>query len=172
MPRFEDRLVRVGRFRSIVQNVSHMQLKRKKNVKTMSSFFEVAGGLRNNVVSPKDGKMSANPRTANLSLAVEMISDKWRISLLDQLFNGPLRTSQLQRNLESISAKVLTQTLRGLERDGLIERHVSPGVPPRVEYRLTSIAKELLAALDDLSFWSESHGPETLLARRRYDARA
>jgi DNA-binding HxlR family transcriptional regulator len=84
---------------------------------------------------------------------------------------GPLRTSKLQKNLESISAKVLTQTLRGLERDGLIDRHVSPGVPPRVEYRLTGIGQQLIAALDGLSFWSESYGPETLLARRRYDER-
>jgi DNA-binding HxlR family transcriptional regulator len=118
------------------------------------------------------GKMSANPRTANLGLAVEVISDKWRITILHQLLNGPRRTSQLQKNLPSISAKVLTQTLRGLERDGLIERHVSPGVPPRVEYRLTGIAERLIAALDGLSFWSESYGQETLLARRRYDARS
>jgi len=116
--------------------------------------------------------MSANPRTAHLGLAVEVISDKWRISVLHQLLKGPVRTSQLQRNLQGVSAKVLTQTLRGLERDGIIYRDVSPGVPPRVEYRLTAIGEQLIAALDSLSFWSESYGQQTLLARRRYDAKA
>src|ERR1700756_5197288 len=118
------------------------------------------------------GQMSANPRTANLGLAVEVISDKWRITVLHELLGGPLRTSILQKNLESISAKVLTQTLRGLERDGLIERQVSPCVPPRVEYRLTGIAQHLVTALDGLYLWSESYGQQTLLARRRYDARS
>jgi DNA-binding HxlR family transcriptional regulator len=116
--------------------------------------------------------MSRDPRTAHLGLAVEVISEKWRVAVLHQLLNGSLRTSQLKKDLESISAKVLTQTLRGLERDGLIDRCVSPGVPPRVEYRLTRIAKQLVAALDGLSCWSESYGHETLLARRRYDAKS
>jgi len=116
--------------------------------------------------------MSGTARTTQLGLAIEVISDKWRITVLHQLKNGPCRTFQLQKNLESISAKVLTQTLRGLERDGLIERHVSTGVPPRVEYRLTSIAQHLVTALDSLSYWSESYGQETLLARRRYDAKS
>jgi len=116
--------------------------------------------------------MAASARTEQLSLAVEVISEKWRITVLHQLLGGPLRTSQLQKNLESVSAKVLTQTLRGLERDGLIDRHVYPGVPPRVEYRLTGIAEQLIAALAVLSHWSESYGRETVLARRRYDARA
>ena len=115
--------------------------------------------------------MSATGRSGQLNLAIEVISDKWRITVLHQLLTGPLRTSQLHKNLESISAKMLTQTLRGLERDGLIERLVSPGVPPRVEYRLTGIAEHLLIALNSLSCWSELYGQETLLARRRYDAR-
>ncbi|HET9407021.1 MAG TPA: helix-turn-helix domain-containing protein [Candidatus Sulfotelmatobacter sp.] len=116
--------------------------------------------------------MASTVRTAQLSLALEVLSEKWRITILHQLLGGPLRTSQLQRTLGNISAKVLTQTLRGLERDGLLERHVTPGVPPRVEYTLTPIAENLITALDDLSCWSEAYGRETLLARRRYDARA
>lgn len=114
--------------------------------------------------------MSGGGRVTHLGLAIEVISDKWRITVLHQLSNGPLRTSVLQKNVGEISTKVLTQTLRGLQRDGLIERHVSPGVPPRVEYRLTSIAGHLMSALDGLFYWSQSYGHETLLARRRYDA--
>jgi DNA-binding HxlR family transcriptional regulator len=110
-------------------------------------------------------------RTAHLRLAIEVISDKWRIGVLHRLLHGPLRTSQLQKDLEEISPKVLTQTLRGLERDGLIHRSVYASVPPRVEYALTETAKYLLAALDSLYNWSESFGRETLLARRRYDTK-
>jgi DNA-binding HxlR family transcriptional regulator len=113
--------------------------------------------------------MAHKAQSENLRLAIEVISDKWRIRLLHQLLAGPLRTSQLQKDLKGVSAKVLTQTLRGLERDGLIHRDVTPRVPPRVEYRLTTIANHLLSALDDLSCWSESYAEETLLARRRYD---
>lgn len=116
--------------------------------------------------------MAEIARTAQLGLAIEVIAEKWRIAVLHLLVNGPLRTSKLQKDLKSISAKVLTQTLRGLERDGLIERHVSPVVPPRVEYRLTPLAEHLLNALDGLVNWSQFYGQETLLARRRYDAKA
>jgi DNA-binding HxlR family transcriptional regulator len=115
--------------------------------------------------------MVHSARTAQLRLAIEIVSDKWRIAVLHRLLGGPLRTWQLRKELEKVSAKVLTQTLRGLERDGLVDRHVCAAVPPRVEYLLTDIAKHLLAALDGLSYWSESYGPETLLARRRYDAK-
>lgn len=116
--------------------------------------------------------MAESVRTAQLGLAIEVLSDKWRITVLHELVNGPLRTSKLQKNVKGVSAKVLTQTLRGLERDGLVERHVSPGVPPRVEYRLTRVAEHLMNALDGLLSWSQFYGQETLLARRRYDARA
>lgn len=116
--------------------------------------------------------MSASARAAHLGLAIEVISEKWRITILQQLLNGPVRTSTLQKNIEGISIKVLTQTLRGLQRDGLIERDVLPGVPPGVEYRLTSIAEHLMAALDGLFCWSQSYAHETLLARRRYDTSA
>lgn len=115
--------------------------------------------------------MPTSARAAQLGLAVEILAEKWRITVLHQLSSGSLRTTQLKNNLERISFKVLTETLRGLERDGLIERRVSPGVPPRVEYRLTGIAEHLLTALDSLSRWSESYGEQTLLARRRYDSR-
>lgn len=115
--------------------------------------------------------MAQSSRTAHLRLAIEVISDKWRIAILHCLFYGPLRTSQLQRDLEEISPKVLTQTLRGLERDGLIHRRVYAGVPPRVEYLLTNIGSHLLVALDGLHNWSESYSRETLMARRRYDTK-
>ena len=69
--------------------------------------------------------------------AIELIADTWRIPILHVLSPGPLRTGDLQRAMEEISPKVLTHTLRGLERDGLIQRHIFSVVPPRVEYCLT-----------------------------------
>jgi DNA-binding HxlR family transcriptional regulator len=110
-------------------------------------------------------------RTARLQLVIEVISDKWRIAVLHSLLNGPVRTSQLRKELPGVSAKMLTQTVRGMERDGLVDRRIYAGVPPRVEYLLTDVGRYLHAALDGLSFWCESYGQETLLARRRYDAR-
>ena len=72
--------------------------------------------------------------------------------------------------LEEVAPKMLTQTLRGLERDGLIERVAYTASSLRVEYRLTDIARHLLTALDELCRWSQAHGPHTLVARSRYDA--
>jgi DNA-binding HxlR family transcriptional regulator len=111
-------------------------------------------------------------RTGHLRLAIEILSDKWRISLLHLLLNGPLRTWQIREGLGTVSPKVLTQTLRGLERDGLIVRQVFPKVPPRVEYYLSEIAKPLISALDELCLWSESYGENMLQARSQYDLRS
>jgi len=113
--------------------------------------------------------MAFDERSTHLQLAIEIIADKWRIALLHLLSGDALRTSQLQRRLEDVSPKMLTQTLRGLERDGLVERVAYPEVPPRVEYRLTARARHLLDALDDLCRWSETYGSETRLARCSYD---
>jgi len=116
--------------------------------------------------------MTPQERTAYLRLAVKIISEKWRIAVLQLLSNGPLRSSQLQKALAEVSPKVLTQTLRGLERDGLVEREAYAAGPLWVEYRLAEIARHLLAALDDLCRWSEAYGCETALAQQRYDSRA
>ncbi len=109
-------------------------------------------------------------RTSHLRLAIDLISDKWRIAILHQLSDGPRRTAHLQKALDDVAPKVLTQTLRGLERDGLVQRKAHAVAPPRVEYRLTDMARHLLEALDDLCCWSETYGCEALLARTSYDA--
>jgi DNA-binding HxlR family transcriptional regulator len=114
--------------------------------------------------------MTLQERTCQLRLAIEIISDKWRIAVLHQLSGGPRRTSQLQKALEEIAPKVLTQTLRGLERDGLVLRKAYAVTPPRVDYRLTETAQPLLTALDELCRWADAYGRQTLLARSNYDA--
>ena len=104
--------------------------------------------------------------------AIELVADKWRIAILHLLTPGALRTGELQRALEEVSPKVLTQTLRGLERDGLVERRVYPVVPPRVEYELTEMGRSLLKPLRELCLWAKAHVGDRDAARQRYDEAA
>ena len=101
--------------------------------------------------------------------AIELLSDKWRIAVLHLLTTGPLRTNQLQRSIHEVSAKVLTQTLRGMERDGLIERRVLAEAPPHVEYQLTPMGRSVVEPLRELCHWAQAHVEERDAARQRYD---
>lgn len=102
--------------------------------------------------------------------AVELLSQKWRITVLHLLTDGALRNRQLQAATEQISPKVLTETLRGLERDGLIERKVYAVVPPRVEYSLTEMGRSVLQPLADLCHWAKAHVAQRDSARKRFDS--
>jgi DNA-binding HxlR family transcriptional regulator len=102
--------------------------------------------------------------------AIELMSDKWRIVVLHLLAVGDLRTSQLQRAMLKVSPKVLTETLRGMERDGLIGRTVHPVAPPRVEYRLTDMGRSLIPPLRNLCHWAKDHVRERDRARREFDS--
>lgn len=115
----------------------------------------------------------SNPRNRALQSrdAVELLADKWRITILHVLTPGPLRAKELQHALAKTSPKVLTQTLRGMERDGLISRKTFPSVPPRVEYQLTDMGASLIAPLKTLCLWAEEHVEERNRARREFDAR-
>lgn len=104
--------------------------------------------------------------------AIELLSDKWRIAILHVLTPGPLRTGELQRAIEEVSPKVLTQTLRSMERDGLIERKVFPVVPPRVEYQLTLMGTSVLSPLRELCHWAKANVAKRDVSRRRFDAAA
>ena len=103
--------------------------------------------------------------------AIELIADKWRIPILHVLSPAPLRSGELQRAMTEVSPKVLTQTLRRMERDGLISRSVYPVVPPKVEYRITSMGRSLLAPLRQLCLWAKAHGKERDQARVEFDNR-
>ncbi len=103
--------------------------------------------------------------------AVELLADKWRIPILHLLEPAPLRSGELQRAVQQVSSKVLTQTLRAMERDGLIARKVFTVVPPKVEYRLTLMGRSLIPLLRNLCHWAKSHGDERDRARRDYDHR-
>jgi DNA-binding HxlR family transcriptional regulator len=114
---------------------------------------------------------SVQDRTLQSRDAVELLSDKWRITLLHLLTPGPQRAKALQQAITRISPKVLTQTLRGMERDGLISRKIYASVPPRVEYQLTDMGASLIAPLKTLCLWAKAHAEERNQARREFDAR-
>jgi DNA-binding HxlR family transcriptional regulator len=103
--------------------------------------------------------------------SLSVLSSKWAVGVLLALGEGSRRYHELLNELEPISEKVLTQTLRTMERDGLIARNVHPEVPPRVEYQLTSLGASLAAPMKALGNWSLQHGSRVASARERYDAR-
>ena len=102
---------------------------------------------------------------------LDRIADKWTALIIRVLADGTHRFGQLQRRVGGISQKMLTQTLRELERDGLVERTVHPVVPPHVEYRLTPLGRSLRQPLDAICAWAEAHLAQMLAARARSDRR-
>lgn len=103
---------------------------------------------------------------------LETIADKWSVIVIYALSQQQTRRySELQKIIGGISQKMLTQTLRKLERDGLVERHVYPVVPPKVEYALTPLGHTLTDLLKDVCQWACAHWDEIEAARVRYDSR-
>lgn len=101
--------------------------------------------------------------------AMDLLSDKWRIPILHALENGPVRSNALRRRIEGVSPKVLTETLRGMERDGLIERRAGVSGPPQVEYCLSTMGESVIGPLRELCRWAATHLAERDDARRRFD---
>lgn len=101
---------------------------------------------------------------------LDRVGDKWSILLVVALEAGPQRFSALARDIPDISRRMLTETLRGLERDGLVGRTVFPTKPPSVSYELTPLGRELLAAMSGLIGWANSRHDTIRSARRHYDA--
>jgi DNA-binding HxlR family transcriptional regulator len=99
------------------------------------------------------------------------LSDKWVTLVLSALADGPMRYSELSREVAGASQKMLTQTLRKLERDGLVSRTVTQSVPVRVDYELTELGESLLPVQRAIKAWAETHIEEVHAARARYDAR-
>ena len=102
-------------------------------------------------------------------LLLDRISDKWVTLVICSLEDGPQRFSEVSRRLAGVSQKMLTQTLRTLERDGLVTRTVTASVPVRVDYALTPLGQSLLEPIKHVKAWAERHVPEVLEAQRGYD---
>lgn len=103
--------------------------------------------------------------------ALDRIADKWTALVIGMLEEKPKRFSDLQRTIKGISQKMLTQTLRTLERDGLVTRTVYAQVPPRVDYELTPLGRTLIAPIRAIREWAESHIQQVSEAQERYDQR-
>jgi DNA-binding HxlR family transcriptional regulator len=103
---------------------------------------------------------------------LDRVADKWSLLAIALLEQRTLRFTELQRQIDGISQRMLTVTLRQLERDGLVSRTVYPVVPPRVEYALTPLGETLHATIRTLVAWTEEHQREIATARAEYDARA
>jgi DNA-binding HxlR family transcriptional regulator len=103
---------------------------------------------------------------------LDRIGDKWTVLLLLALAAGPQRFSGLHRMTPDISKRMLTQTLRALERDGLVTRHVFPTKPPSVEYRLSALGRSSLTPLAGLIAWADENYAAIRQARARFDAEA
>lgn len=101
---------------------------------------------------------------------ISAVYEKWTVKVIHALAEGTRRHGELQRELGEITPKVLTETLRQLEYDGLVERTVYPVVPPKVEYSLTALGKTFVAALDDLCQWAQEHETDVEAARTRFEA--
>lgn len=102
-------------------------------------------------------------------LVLDRIGDKWTVLVVLLLSDGPMRFSELRASLGAVAPKVLTQTLRRIERDGLVTRQVFAEVPPRVEYTLTELGHSLTGPIAAVGDWAETHVREISAAQRAYD---
>lgn len=98
------------------------------------------------------------------------VGDKWSMRVVMSLGNGPMRFNELRRAITNISQRMLTRTLRGLEREGLVSRKVTPSAPPRVDYELTAIGHSLLRPITALGEWAVTHREDVERARAAFDA--
>ena len=105
-------------------------------------------------------------------VVLDRLGDKWTVLVIGALAEGPLRFTELRGRVGAVTAKVLTQTLRALERDGLLTRTVHAAVPPRVDYELTPLGRSLRTPVDALRSWAEHNVSVILAAREAHDAAA
>ena len=114
---------------------------------------------------------TSGPTTCRAREVLQRVGDKWSVLAIDLLGQGTMRFTELHRAIDGITARMLTVTLRGLERDGIVTRTIHPVIPPRVEYALTPMGRTLLDTIGQLVTWTDSHLPEIEAARAAYDAR-
>ena len=103
-------------------------------------------------------------------VVLDRIGDKWTVLVVSALSHRTLRFTELRVRIGRVAPKVLTQTLRALERDGMVTRTVHAQVPPRVDYELTELGRSLVTPIDAIQEWAESHIGPVLVARAAYDA--
>ena len=112
---------------------------------------------------------SATEDCRALRSILALVADKWTVLIVVLLGDGPKRFNEIKRMVGGISQRMLTFTLRGLERDGLVKRTVFPTTPQRVDYELTKLGGTLWQAVEPLSLWAREHVSEILKSRNRFD---
>jgi DNA-binding HxlR family transcriptional regulator len=105
----------------------------------------------------------------NVARVLSRIGDKWSVLVIILLAEQPRRFNELRRAIEGISQRMLTLTLRGLERDGLLMRHLTPVIPPRVDYQLTDLGRSLCKPVKALGAWAKEHGHAIEMSQQRFD---
>ena len=115
-------------------------------------------------------KDPTSPVCRTLSTLLSRIGDKWTVLVVQTLAGGSKRFNELRREIPSVSQRMLTLTLRNLERDGLVSRAVTPSIPPRVDYALTELGCSLLKPVNALSQWALDHVEAIHAAQARFDA--
>ncbi|MGH7429822.1 MAG: winged helix-turn-helix transcriptional regulator [Candidatus Methylomirabilaceae bacterium] len=120
-------------------------------------------------MAPKLAKPDVFRANCESQQALERIADRWTALIIYALADGTKRYGELLREIGGVSQKMLTQTLRSLERDGLVARRVYPVVPPKVEYSLTPLGETLIEPLGAICEWAEKHLHELERARARHD---
>ena len=113
-----------------------------------------------------------SPVSRTISTLLSRIGDKWTVLVVQTLGSGSKRFNELRREIPSVSQRMLTLTLRNLERDGLVSRAVTPSIPPRVDYALTELGKSLQEPICGLVSWALDHVEDIHAAQTRYDADA
>ncbi len=122
-------------------------------------------------MSPKHPDVPyAHERCMAVREVLDLVGDKWSVLVVKVLSERPMRFNELRRSIDGISQRMLTLTLRGLERDGLVRRTVHPTVPPQVEYALTDLGRTLEAPIQGLAEWADENRAALQRARDRFDA--
>ena len=114
-------------------------------------------------------KDPSNPTCRTISGLLQRIGDKWSLLVVETLGRGPRRFNELRRDIPSVSQRMLTLTLRNLERDGLVSRTVTPSIPPRVDYELTALGRSLQAPICGLVTWAMDNSASVHEAQAKYD---
>lgn len=114
-------------------------------------------------------KDPANPVCRVISGLLQRIGDKWTVLVVTTLADGSRRFNELRREIPTVSQRMLTLTLRNLERDGLVSRTVTPTIPPRVDYELTQLGKSLVGPLHAIELWALEHVDDIHDAHARFD---
>ena len=131
---------------------------------TAKKSQEGTGAIPSNLHVPEDCRA--------VSEVLSRVGDKWTVLVVSTLGDGPKRFNELRRALGSISQRMLTLTVRALERDGLVTRTVFPTNPPRVDYELTDLGRSLLEPVSALGTWARHNRPAIQQSRQRFDAAA